>query len=68
MKARNNMTAIADKRMLTIYEASQYLGLGTKSARKYMEQIGAVRKFGSRVLFDKAVIDRELDRSVVSNS
>lgn len=62
MKARNNMTAIADKRMLTIYEASQYLGLGTKSARKYMEQIGAVRKFGSRVLFDKNVIDQELDR------
>lgn len=62
MKARNNMTAIADKRMLTIYEASQYLGLGTKSARKYMEQIGAVRKFGSRVLFDKNVIDQELDQ------
>lgn len=62
MKARNNLTAIADKRMLTIYEASQYLGLGTKTARKYMEQIGAVRKFGSRVLFDKYVIDQALDR------
>ncbi len=62
MNARNNSTAISDKRLLTIYEAAQYVGLGTKSARKYMEEIGAVRKFGSRVLFDKNVIDQELDQ------
>lgn len=62
MNARNNSTAISDKRMLTIYEASQYVGLGTKSTRDYMRKIGAERKFGSRVLFDKNVIDQALDQ------
>lgn len=62
MKARIIDTAISDKRMLTIYEASQYIGLGTRTARKYLEEIGAVRKFGSRVLFDKNVIDQALDQ------
>lgn len=62
MRTRTNTMPVAEKRLLTIQEASQYIGLGTRNTRSYMEEIGAVRKFGSRVLFDKNVIDQELDR------
>ena len=62
MNARNNTATISEKRMLTIYEAAQYLGLGTRTTREWLEQIGAIRKIGSRVLADKNVIDQELDR------
>ena len=63
MRPRSNTMAVSEKRLLTINEASQYLGLGTRTTRMLMEQIGAVRKFGSRVLFDKSVIDQELDKN-----
>lgn len=62
MRTRTNTMAISEKRLLTLQEAAQYIGLGTKTTRALMDQIGAVRKFGSRVLFDKVVIDRELDK------
>ena len=62
MKARINTMAVSEKRLLTLQEAAQYIGLGTRRAREFMNQIGAVRKFGSRVLFDKNVIDQELDQ------
>lgn len=62
MNARTNTLAISEKRLLTIHEAAQYIGLGTKNTRDLMERIGAVRKFGSRVLFDKTIIDQELDK------
>ncbi len=65
MKARINTMAVSEKRLLTLQEAAQYIGLGTRRAREFMDQIGAVRKFGSRVLFDKAVIDAALDNKNV---
>lgn len=51
----------AEKRLLSIAEAAQYIGQGETRTRSYMEEIGAVRKMGRRVLFDRAVIDRALD-------
>lgn len=62
MKPRIITTAISDKRMLTINEAAQYVGLGNRTARVWLEKIGALRRIGSRTLFDKCVIDQELDR------
>lgn len=62
MKPRIITTAISDKRMLTISEAAQYVGLGNRTARVWLEQIGALKRVGSRTLFDKTVIDRELDK------
>ena len=61
MKKRTIIEA-AEKRMLSIEEASQYIGQGETKTRAYMEEIGAVRKIGRRVLFDKAVIDYALDQ------
>lgn len=55
---------IGDKRMLSIKEAAQYLGLGTRTTRVYMDKIGATVKFGGRVVFDRTVIDSVLDQKV----
>ena len=61
-RKRTNVEINPEKRLLNTKEAASYLGVGTKRARKYCEQIGALRRFGARsVLFDRAVIDRALD-------
>lgn len=52
---------IGEKRLLSIKEAAQYIGLGTRTTRAYMDEIGATVKFGRRVCFDKNVIDAALD-------
>ena len=54
----------ADKRLLSISEAAQYIGQGESRTRSYMEEIGAVRRIGRGVLFDKTVIDRALDQLI----
>ena len=38
---------------------------GRTRAREYMDKIGATRRFGKRVLFDKKVIDAALDLEIV---
>lgn len=56
------MENIIAKRMLSIKEVCAYIGMGQTRAREYMDKIGATRKFGGRVLFDKTVIDAALDK------
>ena len=52
---------IEDVRLLTAEQAQRYAGMGRMSLRKWADQIGATRKFGRRVMFDKVVIDKALD-------
>lgn len=52
---------IAEKRLLNIKEVSSYIGVGQTQARQYMKEIGAIKRFGRRVLFDKTVIDAALN-------
>ena len=61
MNKQNVLGNISDKRLLNIKEVCTYTGIGQTSVRKYMDKIGATRKFGKRVLFDKAVIDAALN-------
>lgn len=56
-----NSTPI-NKRMLSIHEASAYLGVGRNSAYKFLESIGAKQRIGRRVLYDKSVIDQYFDK------
>jgi hypothetical protein len=49
------------RRLMTILEAAEYIGMGTTCAKQWFRQIGAVRYFGRRVLFDRAVIDAALN-------
>lgn len=64
MKKQNITGEIREKRLLNIKEVCTYTGIGQTQARKYMEEIGAVRHFGRRVLFDKNVIDQAISTGV----
>ena len=63
MKTRKdiNNTSIANKRMLNMREAMFYTGMGYTNGRKWLEEIGAIRRFGSRIMADKNAIDAALD-------
>lgn len=61
MNARVRTTDVNNSRLLSAAEASAYCSLGRNGMRAWAEQIGAIRKIGSRVLFDKTVIDKALD-------
>ena len=61
MNKQNVMGKIEDKRLLNIKEVCTYIGIGQTQARKTMQAIGAVRRFGRRILYDKIVIDTYLD-------
>ena len=60
MKERKR-AEISEKRLLDIDEGAKYCGLGRVTFRKYADTIKATRKIGSRVLFDRLVIDKALD-------
>lgn len=61
MKQRISNTPIEGKRLLSIGEACEYVSRGHHKTREWLDEIGATRKFGGRVLFDKTVIDKALD-------
>lgn len=61
MKKQNVMGAIGEKRLLNIREVCIYTGMGQTRARQYMDEIGATKQFGRRVLFDKTIIDAALN-------
>lgn len=58
----NEKENFSSKRLLDAIEVCTYTGLGRCAARAFMDEIGATRKFGRRVLFDKTVIDAALDK------
>lgn len=58
----NQIGNISDKRLLSWNEARTYTGLGRNKCREYCESIGAVKKIGGRVLFDRYKIDADLDK------
>ena len=66
MNKQNVMGKIEDKRLLNIKEVCTYIGIGQTQARKTMQEIVAVRRFGIRILYDKIVIDTYLDDMGVS--
>ena len=61
-KARNRFENIDKKRMLSVEEACFYTGLGRTSCREWLNEIGAVKKLGLRVLCDRYVIDEALNQ------
>ena len=50
-----------EKRLLSETEARIYCGMGRTAFRPWAQSIGALRKRGRRVLYDKKVIDKYLD-------
>lgn len=60
MRKQNVTGNIEEKRLLNIREVSSYIGIGQTQARRYMEEIGATKRFGKRVVFDKQIIDKAI--------
>lgn len=52
---------IADARMLTTQQACEYTGMGRTRCTEWCIKVGAMRRFGNMVRFDKHVIDKALD-------
>lgn len=48
-------------RLLSISDLARYTGLGKTKARTWAESLGALRKIGTRALYDLRVIDAALD-------
>lgn len=60
MRTRNRKTD-ADKRMISVEEAAAYIGMGISRTKQILNEIGAKRNLGRRVVYDKVFIDKWLD-------
>lgn len=54
--------AFNGKRLLDIKELCTYCGIGTCTARDWGRDIGAERRIGRRVLYDRVAVDAAIDR------
>lgn len=55
-------TVISDNaRMMDIVQAASYCGMGQKHFRTWADEIGAVRRYNRRLVYDRRVIDAALD-------
>lgn len=61
MRQRTLSGNVENVRLLSLTEAQLYCGLGRNTTRKWCEEIGAVRRIGSRVLYDRVVIDNAIN-------
>lgn len=61
MRARTMNATSGESRLMDTDELRVYLNLGRNNAMKLGEEIGARRKFGKRVLWDRVVVDKYLD-------
>ena len=62
-KRVNNALSFDQKRMLSEKEAGTYLGLGRGKTREFCKDIKAIMHIGSRVLYDRTVIDSYLNNA-----
>lgn len=63
MNIRVSNADVTQKRMLSEKEAQTYLGLGRSSTRKLGDKIKAIQHIGSRVLYDRYVLDSYLNEN-----
>ena len=62
MKTRSDIQPdIENKRMLNMHEAMFYTGMGYTNCRKWLDEIGAIKRFGTRIMADKHIIDAVID-------
>ena len=52
---------IETKRMLTEKEAATYTSLSRSTVRKMGKEIGCVKHYGGRIMYDRKIIDAFLD-------
>lgn len=56
----NDLPDLSNRRLLSAIEGRNYLSMGKTTFEKFANEIGAVKRFGRRVLYDKEIIDRAL--------
>ena len=61
MHRRNRSDQLDAKRMFTAQEGADYCSMGVHSFRNWGKAIGAERRFGRSVRYDRQVIDNILD-------
>ena len=61
-KKTPDTTFHVERRLMSIEQASIYIGLGKSSAQKYLKKIGAALKIGRRTLYDKVIIDKAITK------
>lgn len=61
MGKQRRRTDGAEVRLMTRQDAQEYCGLGRMVFTDWARSIGAERRFGRRVLFDRLVIDEALN-------
>ncbi len=60
MNKRQVTRDIENKWLLSWDEAQVYCGLGRTAVRDFGERVGAIKRYGKRVLFDRVIIDETL--------
>ncbi len=50
-------------RMLEIPQLAAYLGLGEQTVRNHCAEIPGRKKFGRKIVFDRYIVDRWLDKN-----
>ena len=60
---RKRLTLDGEKRLFNLGELRAYTGMGETKAKQFAEEIGAVRRFGRSVRYDRATIDAALDKA-----
>lgn len=61
MRTKATTGAFNEKRLLDTKELAGYMSCGRQKARRFGDQVGATRKIGKNVLFDRTIIDRAID-------
>ena len=61
MYPRKNKVNTNEIRLMSIDEAAIYVGLGRTATRVWVEEIGAIKRFGKRLLVDKKIVDAAID-------
>lgn len=64
----DNTEDFKNKRLLNVNELRFYLGMGVCNAVKWAKGIGAERRIGRRLLFDKWVIDKAISNQANNES
>lgn len=62
MHKRNVATEGKEVRLINTEELAAYIGIGRSRAASFGKEAGAEVRLGSRLLFDKKIIDKALDQ------
>ena len=57
-----------NKRLLNVAELQEYIGMGKSTATAGGKAIGAEKRIGRRLLFDRVIVDKAIDELHANDS